>query len=306
MLDSRKNDLCTILPREDAQRVTVSGSAADVTGLVPDRRYSFMVRASNPYGNSGWSSAVSDTAPTPSYWEGHQEDHTVEYEAGTIASAPGLPAGVPDPATVISAAIDPAASDWTTAAAAIAGKDLKICESGSRGCDNHDMGTVTVKTVDVNTMDVNPPDTNHKHGCGWSVACVKFGPTSASDGPGRHLGDMSLIIEEPAWECGPVDQITGICQSVWHIRIYWTDTPGQNRDPVLGLPAGSPPSYYYYIGATMIHEFGHTLGLPDFGTDPTLKNWPAVMEDTHSNMTITDEDIAQLRAIYAIHESSDH
>ena len=247
-----------------------------------------------------------------SYWEGHQEDHTVEYEIGPITSAPGLPAGVPDPATVISAAIGPAAGAWNTAAMAITGKNLKICKVMVMGdaCDvsNHDMGTVTVKAEDTNTKDTGAANHDPDQGCGPSIACVKLGiPSSSSpssNGLGNHLRDLSLIIEEPAWECQSIDTKTGACAQ--HVRIYWTDTSEQNRRRVLGLPHGSPPSFYYYIGATMIHEFGHTFGLPDFSNDSTLKYWPAVMEDIHKNKAITTEDKAQLRAIYALHDSSDH
>ena len=58
----------------------------------------------------------------------------------------------------------------------------------------------------------------------------------------------------------------------------------------------------------MIHEFGHTSGLPDFYADNTtgLRGLPAIMDDFHANKTITAEDIAQLRAIYAVHDASDH
>ncbi len=69
---------------------------------------------------------------------------------------------------------------------------------------------------------------------------------------------------------------------------------------------GNTIGEYFYIGATFIHEFGHTLGLPDFYDHPTLMNLPAVMDNPHTNMTITDEDLAQLGAIYAVHDSSDH
>ena len=51
----------------------------------------------------------------------------------------------------------------------------------------------------------------------------------------------------------------------------------------------------------MIHEFGHTSGLPDFYADNTtgLRGLPAIMDDFHAN-------IAQLRAIYAVHDSASH
>ena len=58
----------------------------------------------------------------------------------------------------------------------------------------------------------------------------------------------------------------------------------------------------------MIHEFGHTFGLSDFGADNTtgLKGLAAVMEDPYTNQTPTPEDIEQLRAIYALHEPTEH
>ena len=113
---------------------------------------------------------------------------------------------------------------------------------------------------------------------------------------------MSLNIEEPAWECrtttGP-----GVCDPTQHVRVYWTDVSSDHGTRVVGV--GVNDSYYYYIGYTMIHEFGHTLGLPNFGNDPTLKGLPAIMDST-ANKTIMDEDIAQLRAIYAVHDSASH
>ena len=74
------------------------------------------------------------------------------------------------------------------------------------------------------------------------------------------------------------------------------------------MPAGSPPSLYYYIDPIMIHEFGHTFGLPDFYADTTtgLQALPAVMDDPYTNKTPTLEDIEQLRAIYALHEPTEH
>ena len=56
----------------------------------------------------------------------------------------------------------------------------------------------------------------------------------------------------------------------------------------------------------MLHEFGHTFGLDDFYDDPTMDHLDAVMNDPYTNKTPTAEDIAQLRAIYALHGSSPH
>ncbi len=219
-----------------------------------------------------------------------------------------MPAGVQDPAVIIPASINLAARAWTNAAMAIVGKNLKICKVGACGGDNHDGGTVTVKTVVATTTDVGLPDTNHSHGCGSSVACVKFGSTSASAGPGRHLGDMSLVVEEPAWECRQIDPTTSACIPAQHVRSYWTDKPRLDNDTVKNLPHGSPPSSYHYIGSLMIHEFGHTLGLPDFykrngvNWDERLSNVTAIMNlPTVAKGISLLYDIAQLDAIYARH-----
>ena len=285
--------------------IVAPGLAVESTRLTPGAGYSFRVRSRKPHSGghltSAWAGTMRFGAPEPTYWLGHQEDHTVAYEVGTIASAPNVPSGVPDPAAVISAAIDSAADAWTASSTAIVGKNLKICAAGSCGGSNHDRATVTVKTV-ATSMDAAPPTNDPAKGCGFSVACVKYEPPTNSAGPGSHLRDLSLVIEEAAWECrGTADRTTGACIPGQHVRIYWTDVSGDHKMPVTGLA----DSEYYYIGATMIHEFGHTLGLPDFGSDDTLKGIPAIMDNTDHH-TIQDEDIAQLRAIYAIHDSASH
>ena len=72
--------------------------------------------------------------------------------------------------------------------------------------------------------------------------------------------------------------------------------------------ATMPTRYYAYVDRVMLHEFGHTFGLPDFYTDTTtgLKGLAAVMDDPYANKTPTAEDIEQLKAIYALHDSSPH
>ena len=280
--------------------------SVELTGLTPRLTYTFTLFAINDHAETA-SDIRRARVPTPTHWWGHQEDHTVAYQKGSITAAPGLPSGVPDPAAVIAASINSAVTDWETATGMIMGKDLKICEVSACGASNHDRGVVTVKTVSAKTRDTGDPDSNnHNEGCGRSVACVKPGSSSRSDGPGRHMLNMSLIFEEPAWWCrGAVDPMTGSCAQ--HARVYWTDVQGLDLHPV-PRNNGSPPSFYWYVGATMIHEFGHTFGLPDFYNDDTtgLKDLPAVMDNEHDHPTITTEDIEQLRAIYAVHDSASH
>ena len=215
---------------------------------------------------------------------------------GTITAAPNLPAGFPDPVAAIKAAINPAVAAWNTAAAAITGKNITICAFGSCAGRNHDGWIVTVKTVVNNTKDTGATDGSaHDEGCGRSVACVK---ASVAD---DHLRGMSLIIEEPAWECRNFNTMTGNCGE--HAKIYWTDDSSHHEAKIIGLPFGNPPSYFYYINPTMTHEFGHTLGLYDFYNDRTMDHLTAVM-NTHS--VIEGEDEKQLRAIYAYHDSASH
>ena len=202
--------------------------------------------------------------------------------------------------TIIQNSIGRAVAEWTTALGMIVGKNLKLCEAGVGDCDvtNHDNGIVTVKTVSINTKDTNPGDSSkHEEGCGWSIACIK----SDSGGQGNHQGHMSLIFEEPAWQCRR-DQETDVNCTGGHPRIYWTDIEGDHGDP-----GPTVDSEYYFVDIIMIHEFGHTIGLPDFYGDKTgLDRLPAVMYDPYTHRTPNDEDIAQLRAIYAIHESTFH
>ncbi len=70
--------------------------------------------------------------------------------------------------------------------------------------------------------------------------------------------------------------------------------------------ATMPTRYYAYVDRVMLHEFGHTLGLHDFYDDPTMDQLDAVMNDPYTNKTPTAEDIAQLKAMYALHDSSPH
>ena len=298
---------------------TVTIAAVEVTRLTPGVSYSFRVRSRKPHGGdhlySAWSATVSRIAPTPAN-SGHQEDHTVAYEVGAIVSAPNPPSGVPNPAAVIRDSIRPAADAWNSAAMAIAGKNLSICESTSTstcGTRNHDGYKVSVKTVALNTMDANVGDASkHEEGCGRAAACVKVNFRPSPVGPGHHLSDISLIIEEPAWQCVGGDPMMGTCAR--HPRIYWTDVQGDNATAL--LTSGSSPTLIglkYHIGDTMIHEFGHTLGLPDFKDEDSFENFEhlpevqnAIMFSADAQMGITDEDIEQLKAIYALHESASH
>ena len=79
------------------------------------------------------------------------------------------------------------------------------------------------------------------------------------------------------------------------------DTASSVPCPTIERPcpaSGSPGKYFVYVDRVTLHEFGHTLGLPDFYDDPTMDHLDAVM---NTSFVIEDEDIEQLRAIYLLH-----
>ena len=84
-------------------------------------------------------------------------------------------------------------------ASVIQGENLKICRKDDCGGDNHDGGTVTVKTSATNTEEFGSGSLDPDEGCGTSVACVESGVPSTSvsytDTPGNHLLDQWLVIE---------------------------------------------------------------------------------------------------------------
>ena len=175
-------------PSEPTQLISISGESAEVTGLTPGTRYSFSVRSWTQLGGSRVESRWSDTfekpAPTPTYWWGHQADHTVRYVLGTIGNS------------VIENAIGRAARDWNLSMLSL-GKGLLFCS----GCD--DNFTVTIKAVNNKNDATGDPNNDENEGCGASYACVK--PVSGSGGAppglgvhvGAHMENMFMVFEDP-------------------------------------------------------------------------------------------------------------
>ncbi len=161
----------------------------------------------------------------------------------------------------------------------------------------------------MTTKMVGAHNQNPNDGCGSSIACVKVGVPSTSDdstdGPGKHLRNLWLVIEEPAYECRTERTMT-TCAANKHIRIYWAKTLGEDETKVVDPITKAVIGEKYYIGSLLIHEFGHTFGLPDFENYTSLKYEFAVMNNFHKYPTIRIEDISQLSAIYAVHDSTDH
>ena len=242
---------------------SMTGTSADVGNLVYGKRYEHRVRSRNAGGPSEWVEAAT-TLPTLRA-RGHQHDHTVGYRIA-ITPVAGYDPGLPNPTIIIPSAVAPAASKWTSA---VAGAGLAICRHIAVLCDNADTFIVTVKLSGGSLA------------CGSrSIACVR----PSSNGPAsNHLTNDALIFEEPA---RILDQ-----------RFRWTKVADDNNERTI---PGNPLHKWKYVGAVMIHEFGHTLGLKD-GLDKLTPPVQGVMSAPDRYKEITQAEIDYLLKIYSGH-----
>ena len=250
-------------------------------GLVPEEIYSFRVRSNrtHPSGDllSVWSGVVGHRAPTPKHWWGHQADHIVRPVIGTLLGS-----------RVIGDAIGRAITDWNDKLRTL-NNDLEFCVTCT------DDATVTVKAVNNKNDSTDDPTNDPNEGCGPARGCVKPRTESASSGPGKHMKNMYVVIEEPPRSAIEVTMPSGT--PTWQHWI-WEWTADQNLAGRHVQGTMNPKVYYAYIDRVMLHEFGHTLGLDDFYLDNTMDHLDALMNESS---TIEDEDLKQLRAIYSRH-----
>ena len=287
--------------------MTLTDSQAEVGGLTNGETYKHRVGGLDAFNLPTWSDEIETTlptltptatathtpTPTPTATPTatvtptrtatpmrHQRDFTVKYTVGAMPT-PGTPPPVrtPNPAVVIRTAVPVAAAEWNGAiASATPTVDVYICRSSNSGCDtnNTDGYTVTVKIVNASNKSQYSPTNDFNTGCGKHVACVKY--KNGAVGADGQLKDMALVIEEPAWEYGG-----------GHTRVRWTDVASHD------LRRQSPNVVWHYIGSLLLHEFGHTLGLPDF---PPGVTHHGVMKNHHTYKQIRSADLDFLKRIY--------
>ena len=231
--------------------ITIDEPSAVIGGLKWNHTYDFQIFASNGTHTSSASSRIKRDTPLP--FIGHQQDHTAQYVKGTAAPAIslGAPAGY-DPPTIFSTAFDDAVGAWNSASGSTNEVDFRVCRR-SQAPQDYGCG---VRADEGLTITFNVED----GGCGYVAACIggiahgeALPYTQLADQNG-HIKNLPIAIEEPAY--------------YYSTRILWTNDPNVHWN-TLKLSKGRI-GRFLYLPSTIMHEFGHTLGLHDlyrFGSD---------------------------------------
>ena len=277
----------------------------NIIGLAHDDRYTLSVYATNEAGRSEEASSIDVIPLEPTFWWGHQSDHTVRYQRGTITTVNGV--------DMIADAILPAAEAWNLEINTINGHrhGLLICDDDDISCDDDNGNNLNRDTHEVTIRTVAPTDeSDNVSGCGSGYACVDDAPgPSGRAEVGSHMTNMDMIFENPAYSCSTVHPVTGnpapVCDPADVTEYVWTDNQADHNTQVNPL---DNTVRFIYIRWIMLHEFGHTLGLPDFYSggghtnyDPNLAGETAIMNLPWDATRIRQTDRYQLDAIYRTH-----
>lgn len=239
----------------------------------------------------------------------HQADNIVGYEIAAANKA--------TPAHKTAIAI--AATAWNTAIsgatpalyAGVCEKDVDNCSVALNNVDspqpklNLDDKYARIKFIQGNPDNTGDNETGKYtyDDCGSAVACVSDHTSYLPFQ--RHKRDMTMVIEEPAYEYGvrrnPHSQIT----ERYKIWVHWVNdtayTNGYKWQPDLCSnsdditpPQGVAYCAWYYLPSIIMHEFGHTFGIP-YHAGTGLMAYP------HTNALPNDSDLGQIRSIYSQH-----
>ena len=231
--------------------------------------------------------AQANSTPTPTpIASGHQADHTVNVVRGAMPPV-AAPPGMPNPNQIIPASIIVAVNDWNAKMRPL-NKDLSFCFASSTCPANTDGYDATVKTVKAE-KNPDPPDHGTNTDCGKLSACNKFYNEQATG----HIREMTIIIENPAWRFN----------NKVHTNVFWTDSKPLDNTYEGKKCNTDSTQCWSYISATMAHELGHSMGLPDFDEYASLAGITAIMNPVHDPraLSVTSGDIEEMRRIYDGH-----
>ena len=215
-------------------------------------------------------------AGTPTNWT-----HNAEATTGTPSSA-------------LSSAASSGAGAWTSAISGHGGlraAGLRLCLDPCPAGTNGDGHTVTIRFASLETDEsTEGDDHNPNHGCGRSTACVKglLSGTHTSSAYHSHRGNLPFF-----WKNNKSNA------KFWTLDERKSGNPVRNQNnEVIGR--------YGYLPATMTHEVGHALGLPDFFKYDSLKSYRAVMTNPDLYFVPQPDDLRHLWKIYRGHSRLPH
>ena len=141
-----------------------------------------------------------------------------------------------------------------------------------------------------------PIRTSPSTACG-GIACVTFGVLAGKDDEHRDY-PTKMTIEYPAI-------VSSSQPGVPDLEYRWTLVPSLHKQPVDILLGGFPK--WFYLPSTILHEFGHVLGLEDlYQTEHGDRYTDYLMGDAGTHTTVPDADIRYLKQVYRHHGGRPH
>ena len=270
-----------------------------VLHVEPDKDYRHRVQSRRGDLTSAW---VEKSIHTPPMFLGHQADHTVQYLIGT-PSPPRSgydPTGY-DPQAAMPTAIAKGIKEWNTSSVASSGPRIQLCTRGPYDCRGRKDDGRTV------TLNIRGGD-----GCG-TAACVSQRYSEVADANG-HVNNLEIILEEPS-RIFTMGKRKKLKPQEWEVpptvsRYYWTNDKSQHMKEIKLENYPEEPNahadteyrhFYAYLPRTVMHEFGHALGLHDLYRSSKGYGGYLMGSDEAAYTEIPRKDLDYLREVYRDH-----